>query len=182
MNCFHVHKSGSPCLYSVLTLHPIHSPQETVVDTEGIHPDVVSRHIIFPASLGVFQYLVSESIPDVSLWVLARWYLMSWCAADVTDGDKTWGGEGDCAGMTVLLCESHLFLFFFCTFFFPFLSFPSPSHLLLHSVTICTSRSALSLHHFLFLTPPLALCLSPCPLSRRCWSWPSLSSTSPTSI
>lgn len=89
--------------------------------------------MIFPASPGIFQYQVSKGISDISLWVLPHWYLMNWCAADITDGDKKKEREIELVWQH---CGVNIPLFF---------SFTSPSHLPLSLCTTFPSSSPPSL-------------------------------------
>lgn len=119
-------------------------------------PEITSHHIpSLPRHFSISK--IWRHLRWFSLWVLPRWYLMNWCAGDVADR------AGDC---TMVWISPAFFPLV------PYFSLSSPSHLTL-SCSLFTPFS------FLHLLP---LWHSPCPLSRRCWSWPSPSSMSRTSI
>lgn len=89
------------------------------------------RHFSISGIWGHFRYF--------SLWVLPHWYLMNWCAADVTDGDKKKEREIELLWQH---CGVNITLFFFPLF--------------LHPTSTLSAPHALSLHHVLLLVPSLS--------------------------
>lgn len=131
---------------------------------EGIHPDIISHHIIFPASLGVFQYLASESIPDVSLFeslspssLIPDELICSWCNRWWQDMRR----RGRlCRYDSIVVWISPVpfsFVPFFFLSFFP-LSIPPPPPLCHHLyLPLCSVFAPFSLPHPSPPSLPLAL-------------------------
>lgn len=84
------------------------------------------RHFSISGIWGHFRYF--------SLWVLPHWYLMNWCAADVTDGDKK---EREIE-LVWQHCGVNITLFFFLYFSIP------PPHCLHLMLSLCTTFSSSS--------------------------------------